>query len=117
MGKWLHVKPEPVDVQGICVVCNKNVQKSKVGGKYRAICSPCDKKRHKTETARKTARRASAKQKRPYRQYVESTCSRCGFVAEHICQMDVHHKDHNHENDDPTNLVTLCANCHRLEHR
>lgn len=30
--------------------------------------------------------------------------------------LDIHHKDGDHLNDDPDNLETLCANCHRLEH-
>jgi hypothetical protein len=30
-------------------------------------------------------------------------------------QLDVHHRDGDRENDDPQNLETLCANCHRLE--
>jgi 5-methylcytosine-specific restriction endonuclease McrA len=31
-----------------------------------------------------------------------------------MCQLDAHHVDGNHENNDPTNIQTLCANCHRL---
>jgi 5-methylcytosine-specific restriction endonuclease McrA len=30
-------------------------------------------------------------------------------------QLDVDHIDGNHANDDPSNLQTLCANCHRLK--
>jgi 5-methylcytosine-specific restriction endonuclease McrA len=51
-----------------------------------------------------------------YRRLVEPFCSQCGFFAVHRCQMDVHHIDGNHENNDPANLTTLCANCHRLWH-
>ncbi len=43
------------------------------------------------------------------------TCIKCGFVPEDICQLDVDHIDGNHQNNDPTNLQTLCANCHRLK--
>jgi hypothetical protein len=42
-------------------------------------------------------------------------CQRCGFAPEHPCQLDIDHRDGNHKNDDPTNLQTLCANCHRLK--
>ena len=41
-------------------------------------------------------------------------CADCGFVPEHLCQLDIHHIDNNHANNDPANLKTLCANCHRL---
>jgi hypothetical protein len=51
-----------------------------------------------------------------YRLAKKDTCERCGFQAEHRCQLDVHHRDGDHDNSDPENLATICANCHRLEH-
>lgn len=45
----------------------------------------------------------------------EDQCRRCGFIPEHLCQLDVDHIDGNHLNNDPENLQTLCANCHRLK--
>jgi 5-methylcytosine-specific restriction endonuclease McrA len=53
----------------------------------------------------------------PYKRHKTKTCSKCGFVAEDICQLDVHHKDGNHSNNALENLKTVCANCHRLIHR
>lgn len=50
------------------------------------------------------------------RQSVSLLCQRCGFQAVDRCQIDVHHKDGNHENDTPENREEICANCHRLEH-
>ena len=49
-----------------------------------------------------------------YRLARGKVCSHCGFVPKHPCQLDAHHVDGNHKNDDPANLQTLCANCHRL---
>lgn len=37
------------------------------------------------------------------------SCVKCGFRG-HPCQLDVDHR-----NNDPVNLQTLCANCHRLK--
>jgi hypothetical protein len=54
--------------------------------------------------------------RRFYPRYKKDQCERCGFIAEHRCQLDVHHIDGNHQNNDIFNLMTLCANCHRLEH-
>lgn len=48
-----------------------------------------------------------------YRRHKKESCERCGFIPEDKCQLDVHHKDGNHENDTEENLQTLCANCHR----
>lgn len=39
----------------------------------------------------------------------------CGFVPVLMIQLDVDHIDGDHSNNDPSNLQTLCANCHRLK--
>lgn len=46
----------------------------------------------------------------------EKKCCRCDFVPEDICQLEVDHIDGNPRNNDPFNLQTLCATCHRLKH-
>lgn len=42
-------------------------------------------------------------------------CNRCGFDR-HEAALDVHHKDRNRLNNDPSNLEVLCRNCHGIEH-
>jgi len=49
------------------------------------------------------------------KKFKKSSCEVCGFVAAHTCQLDVDHIDGNHRNNEPNNLQTLCANCHRLK--
>lgn len=44
-----------------------------------------------------------------------SQCQACGFVAVDRIQLDIDHIDGNRGNNDPSNLQTLCANCHRLK--
>jgi 5-methylcytosine-specific restriction endonuclease McrA len=39
----------------------------------------------------------------------------CGFIPVDRIQLDVDHKDGNRANNDPSNVWTLCANCHRLK--
>ena len=51
----------------------------------------------------------------PYAKYKGTTCQQCGFIPVHISQLDVDHKDGDRWNNDPSNLQTLCANCHRLK--
>jgi hypothetical protein len=41
----------------------------------------------------------------------ELVCSRCGY-KEFSCAVEIHHKDHNRENNHKNNLLPLCANCH-----
>ena len=50
-----------------------------------------------------------------YRIHKKDYCEQCGFKAIHAVQLDVDHIDGNHFNNDVTNLMTLCANCHRLK--
>jgi len=53
---------------------------------------------------------------RKYRRLLaKETCEMCGFIAKHVCQLDIHHKDGDHNNNRGDNLIVLCANCHRLE--
>jgi 5-methylcytosine-specific restriction endonuclease McrA len=53
--------------------------------------------------------------KRPYSIHKKDSCEACGFVPELSLQLDVDHIDGNNSNNDPDNLQTLCANCHRLK--
>lgn len=46
------------------------------------------------------------------RAYGHLKCCVCGFDK----IVDIHHADHNHNNDDPKNLVPLCPNHHRMYH-
>lgn len=42
----------------------------------------------------------------------EYKCERCGSII----NVDVHHKDGNHNNNTPNNLELLCRSCHMKEH-
>ena len=50
-----------------------------------------------------------------YRKHKRDYCELCGFKALVPAQLDVDHIDGNRANSDPSNLQTLCANCHRLK--
>lgn len=92
-----------------CSECTKNLRmpgpKTKLGFiRYAKYCASCAKK-HYGDT------------RKVYRKIKKPHCERCGFVAEDPCQLDIHHIDRNHKNNIKTNLITLCSNCHRLEHK
>jgi hypothetical protein len=44
----------------------------------------------------------------------QSTCKACGWQADRF--QEAHHIDDDHTNNDVSNLVTLCAWCHRCHH-
>lgn len=68
---------------------------------YNTYCSPCARRKHDKKFA--------------YRKHLKDACEKCGFIPEHVCQLDIDHIDGNHANNATSNLQTLCANCHRLK--
>lgn len=54
---------------------------------------------------------------RPWIFHKKDTCENpdCTATIEHSCQLDVDHIDGDNSNNDPSNFMTLCANCHRLK--
>lgn len=116
----------------LCKICNKFVCKRKEkkvsgGFRYTKYCKNCWAKRrkeegplpqhtHPPEVMKLRAELGIHSRSKPHRKHLTSSCYSCGFKAICVDQLDVHHRDHNHSNNNPSNLVTLCANCHRLEH-
>src|SRR3546814_15667297 len=83
------------------------------------ICSTCNRQLYRSDKGRRLDSRlatiTSDKKRRPYRKHLKESCVNCGFVPQHTCQLDVDHIDGNHANNNPSNLQTICANCHRLK--
>lgn len=98
--------------QGICKECGKNKTTSKGirngKRKYRPVCWSCYKKKQGKDPN-------GPKKQRFHKSVKGTTCEKCGFVAEHPCQLDIDHKNGDHDDNHPENLWTLCANCHRLK--
>lgn len=54
---------------------------------------------------------------RPWKQFVKDACEKCGYKSIDPVfkrDLDVHHKDGDKKNNEPSNLQTLCPPCHRL---
>lgn len=70
------------------------------------------------------ARRNQAQREKTYRAQALKMypwiCARCGreFSGKKLCELTVHHKDHNHDNNPPdgSNWELLCLYCHDNEH-
>ena len=106
-------KLEPTNIQGICVLCNKNKQTPKGNNLYRPVCRSC---RDASSPERLKREKTRVKfRKKPYLRHRKTFCECCGFIAVNICQLDVDHIDGDHNNNERDNLQTLCANCHRLK--
>lgn len=87
----------------ICTTCGPVNVKLVARGKGRKVWRCINLHKHKTHRI-----------DQPYAIHKKESCERCSFVPENACQLDIHHRDGNHLNNDPSNLMTLCANCHRL---
>ena len=57
---------------------------------------------------------ARLRSRKRYRPFLKERCEWCQFAPIHTCQLDVDHIDNNRGNNNPSNLRTLCSNCHRL---
>jgi 5-methylcytosine-specific restriction endonuclease McrA len=109
-GFWNHVVTEINEEErtGICSQCGPVPirNRAQVGDKVYWRCGRFDATRYRRRIRNEVT----------YRYYLKPACERCSFVAIDRVQLDIHHRDGDHSNDDPENLETLCANCHRLEH-
>lgn len=71
------------------------------------------------------ARRAAERRGQGYREQALKlhpwVCGRCArtFTHANLVQLEVHHRDHNHDNNpaDGSNWELLCTYCHENEHR
>lgn len=124
MSKHIH-KLSQIDETtktGLCANCGEVPLKRKKqnNGQYGWRCKPAYLK-FETKRVKKRSPSSFTRTERgiygnyTYRQHVKDSCEKCGFIPEHSVQLDVDHIDGNHQNHDPDNLQTLCANCHRLK--
>lgn len=85
------------------------------------LCSVCGPARIKSRGSKldkkgqKNYRCKNVMYKRLYRKHKKDRCESCGFIPVNLVQLDVDHIDGNNKNNNPSNLQTLCANCHRLK--
>jgi 5-methylcytosine-specific restriction endonuclease McrA len=99
--EWQYQEDRP-----LCVNCGRparyHTKNSDGSVKYwRKYCTMC----HKNQGQNQYRYRLKKKKK----------CEVCGFKAVHPCQLDVDHINGDHKDDRDENLMTLCANCHRLK--
>lgn len=91
----------------ICKLCNKNhsaVNYKRAGvTHYRSMCDDCGKKKPKNKTKVPAWTKSGYKKK--------ATCDLCGFKSSYSTQLTVFHIDGNLENNEFTNLRTICLNC------
>lgn len=80
-------------------------------------CGPTTirRKRDRWRCNQNGASRGNRRNRVAYRRFLKDKCERCGFLPANLVQLDIHHKDKNYRNNDPRNLETVCANCHRLD--
>ena len=70
---------------------------------YRSRCDYCIKKGRQTKSAEPRWKKTGYKKK--------PTCDLCGFRAKYAVQLMIYHVDGNLNNNNLTNLKTVCQNC------
>ena len=132
MSKHIADSSSPIQ-ERICVVesCNKlgqNMGKyyktgDKKGLPYRRARCHTHHKIHQGEKKGMTANQwmnSFHRYKKHRKEYCENIDGRLGFICtttiiDKYYQLEVDHIDENHKNNDPCNLQTLCACCHRIK--
>jgi len=91
---------------------------SRLNSGFRSSCKECEISKARDWNVKNWDRWTHnwRKAMKPYQLHKKDHCERCPFIPEHSVQLDVHHIDLNHDNNDPSNLMTVCANCHRMIH-
>jgi len=101
-------------IHNICPHCNKEYTTT---NKRKIYC--CRRCKQNASAVRNYGSRMNSNDKKKYLLYKEiktNVCCVCGFIADDLSQIDIHHRDGNHHNNTTDNLVSVCANCHRLIH-
>ena len=111
MGR--KAKPEP---EKFCKTCGTKMTRQRFNGRLEDLtvfkkrlycnqdCMGADYEGTIKVLNDKNSRRQSAKMRK-------ANCEICGKKAHHV-----HHRDENPQNNDPANLQSLCASCHKKEH-
>lgn len=95
----------------ICGLTNIKIVRAGSGNKYWY----CDRYQETVKKKKDYKNKANLLNKF-YEKHKKKNCEKCNFIAKDSRQLDIHHIDHNHDNNEILNLRTLCANCHRAEH-
>jgi len=107
--------PTPV-AESLCVECKSRPRAYKgfylkvpgeVVQRFSKYCNTCLHKKHGNGKTNKY-------KKLNYKKL--DYCEKCGYEALLPSQLDVHHIDGDHLNNEIDNLMTICANCHRALH-
>jgi hypothetical protein len=114
LGQWVHrlSNIDPDAMEADCANCG-HVRVYRHG--IKRLVWKCYLAGHDPSKPLPTKRPGRGRPRTNLRLVKEDRCSLCGFVPVDPCQLDVDHIDGNHDNNDPSNFRTLCANCHRLE--
>lgn len=104
----------------LCKTCKKGLASKCGSGKngnvyYRPECVTCSHARYGVKEVRTNREKDPWKRLSMQIRVEKPRCEQCGFVPEHLGQLDVDHVDGNKKNNALENLMVLCANCHRLK--
>lgn len=94
------------EITNICIECGIGFHKSPALSESSKFCSRKCFYKHIQSSGRVY-----------YSKLKGSYCEVCGFIPQDFCQLDIHHKNKDRSNNELSNLLTICANCHRLLHK
>jgi len=90
-----------------CKNCGKDKPHKAFG-----LCSSCHMKKHHYHLIKEYNSRKYHRLDLETYKKITTRCILCGFD----CIVELHHLDHNHQNNDSKNLLGLCPNHHKMYH-
>jgi hypothetical protein len=112
MGKWVHriEAYDPITNLVMCAACGWTEGERSDHNRFGMRCA----------TPRRSRGRSTRGMNGYYRRMKnlkKDFCENAGCTATIVdpCQLEMDHKDGDYSNNDPSNIQTLCCNCHRLK--
>lgn len=105
---------KPIEKQ--CLCCGNTFTTEKRNIKEQVVCSrACSNTYFRSGENNGNFRDSPNNYRNKAFKHYSPVCIRCGFS--NILALEVHHKDRDRSNNDLSNLETVCANCHTIEHK
>lgn len=120
IGDNIAVNGRVVALPKVCIECGDELSKN--GALRCRKCAskkennPWNKKQAEDAETNMNASESTARQRWACQKDKKDSCERCGARDDAGVKLDIHHKDRNPHNNDPSNKLTLCHPCHMWLH-
>ena len=110
-------KPKQTILEKTCPVCNSIFHTEKRKTREQVTCSKgCSNSLYRSGINHPNYVSGKGSYRNIALSMYKNECANCGY-NEDSDALEVHHRDHNRDNNEVGNLMVLCANCHSILHK